>query len=62
MFQVLHHLVFCRQCLLHRDELGSGVPVEADEEQARVQVAQAIRAVDEVVAAAQDSRALQVLR
>ena len=45
---------------MHGDELGPGVPVEADEEQAGIQVAETIGAVGEVVAPAQDPGALQL--
>ena len=54
VLDVLHHHVVVGQRALHRHELRVRVAHERQEEQAGVEVALAVAAVDEVVAAAQD--------
>src|SRR4051794_8110560 len=61
VLDVLHHLVVAGQRALHGHELAVGIAHERHEEQAGVEVAQPVAAVDEVVAAAQDARAPVVL-
>ena len=60
MLEVLHEAVVARERVLHRDVVRAGVRHERDEEQARVEPAEPVVAVGEVVAAAQHPHAAVV--
>jgi hypothetical protein len=62
VLDVLHQPVLARERALHRHEVRLRVAHVGQEEQARVEVALPVAAVDEVVAATQDPHPAEVLR